>query len=211
MRHFDHIRLGVVAAAVLALGTPGVAFAADPATLYSDFANTGKLACKYDRASLKRVLGDASLYQYSDARTIARLRLAVQGQLAGSCERPASASQPSSDASPGGRPAEPPGPSDPSGTPGSNPAGGARGSSSGSSASEASGSPASSSASGMPNTLDADGRPVGSDPAAGSGSLLSSADVADNGGWSRLRIGLVLVIVGAVAAAGLLARRTLTR
>jgi cobalamin biosynthesis Mg chelatase CobN len=75
-------------AVVVFLVYAGPVLADTPALVYSDFAEDGVLSCGHSRSALKRVLNDASLYQYGDPLTFQRLKLAVRKQLAGSCRRP---------------------------------------------------------------------------------------------------------------------------
>jgi hypothetical protein len=64
-----------------------VAYAGGPGDVYNDFAADGKLSCNHSRADLEAVLRSGSLNQYGDPFTMARLKLAVRKQLAGSCRR----------------------------------------------------------------------------------------------------------------------------
>ena len=66
----------------------------NPAAVYSDFAEDGVLSCRHSRADLIATLNDASLHQYADQLTFARLKLAIRKQLAGGCRRPARTSGP---------------------------------------------------------------------------------------------------------------------
>jgi hypothetical protein len=61
--------------------------AGNPASVYSDFAADGVLSCRHSRADLIATLNDASLHQYADQLTFARLKLAIRKQLAGGCRR----------------------------------------------------------------------------------------------------------------------------
>lgn len=217
MRPCNGMRLSGLAATLL-LGLSGTALAADPATIYSDFANTGRLACTYDRGSLQRVLDDASLYQYSDARTIARLRLAVRGQLAGSCQRAASSSQSSSSAAPtagtpgsggpgAGPDAQTAATGSGSGLPGSDGASSATGGGSASTPPGASGPTAGGEPGRRPSGLGAQGQPAG--PGSPVPGVLSSSEGPGESVWSPLWIGLVVVAAAGIGAAGFVARRTL--
>jgi hypothetical protein len=75
----------------LVLAAPAVA-AADPAQIYTDFANTGKLRCGYAAGDLRALLNDAAIAEYSDPSTLRNLRIAIRGQLAGSCSAGSTAS-----------------------------------------------------------------------------------------------------------------------
>jgi hypothetical protein len=74
-----------VAAGLLLLATTGPVAKAGPADVYSDFARDGKLSCTHPEADLRAVLDDASIYQYGDPVTLARLKLAIRRQLARGC------------------------------------------------------------------------------------------------------------------------------
>ena len=63
------------------------AVAADPASVYSDYAEDRVLSCNHSRADLQAALNDATLNQYGDPYTLIGLKLAVRKQLAGSCRR----------------------------------------------------------------------------------------------------------------------------
>jgi hypothetical protein len=63
------------------------ALADSPAEVYSDFAEDGVLSCGHSRSALKGLLNDASLNQYGDPLTFARVKLAIRKQLAGGCRR----------------------------------------------------------------------------------------------------------------------------
>jgi hypothetical protein len=82
------MRNGARVAAVLTLlaCAPG-ARAADPATVYNDYASDKVLSCNYSRADLQAVLNDATLSQYGDPYTLVGLKLAVRKQLAGACKQ----------------------------------------------------------------------------------------------------------------------------
>lgn len=71
----------IVAACVWAAG----AYAGGPGDVYNDYAADGVLSCNHSRADLVAVIRSGSLNQYGDPYTLARLKLAVRKQLAGSC------------------------------------------------------------------------------------------------------------------------------
>jgi hypothetical protein len=76
-------------AALFACTWAAAAWAGGPGDIYNDFAADGKLSCNHSRADLEAVLRSGSLNQYGDPFTLARLKLAVRKQLAGSCRAPA--------------------------------------------------------------------------------------------------------------------------
>ena len=82
-------RAGTCAAlAVVALWVVPSAQAADPSTIYADFAVDGKLSCEYPRADLQGALLGATMDQYGDPYTVAGLKKAIRKQLApGGCAR----------------------------------------------------------------------------------------------------------------------------
>ena len=74
---------------------PMTALAADPSDIYTDYVTHGKLKCGYSRGDLNALLKDATLAEYTDPLTLQGLRVAVRGQLAGSCKTaPASGGTP---------------------------------------------------------------------------------------------------------------------
>jgi hypothetical protein len=75
----------VIVLAVLACVPTAVA--ADPASVYSDYADDRVLSCDHSRADLEAALNDATLNQYGDPYTLIGLKLAVRKQLAGSCRQ----------------------------------------------------------------------------------------------------------------------------
>jgi hypothetical protein len=84
------MRSSVRAVAVfMMLAWSPAAAAADPASVYSDYAQDRVLSCTHSHEDLEAVLTDATLNQYGDPYTLVGLKLAVRRQLAGSCERAA--------------------------------------------------------------------------------------------------------------------------
>jgi hypothetical protein len=75
----------VALAALLLLAGSAIAAKSGPAEVYSDFARDGALSCTHSEADLRAVLDDASIYQYGDPVTLARLKLAIRRQLARGC------------------------------------------------------------------------------------------------------------------------------
>jgi hypothetical protein len=79
-------RAALVALLALSLLAGSAAAAkSGPAEVYSDFARDGTLSCTHSETDLRAVLDDASIYQYGDPVTLARLKLAVRRQLARGC------------------------------------------------------------------------------------------------------------------------------
>ena len=75
--------------ALAALSFVPVAAAVDPSTIYADYILDGKLSCKYSRSDLHAALLDATLNQYGDPYTVARIEKAIRQQLGpGGCARP---------------------------------------------------------------------------------------------------------------------------
>jgi hypothetical protein len=79
-------RVSLAAVLSLLVCAPG-ARAADPAAVYSDYAQDRVLSCDHSRADLQAVLNDASLNQYGDPYTLVGLKVAVRKQLAGGCKQ----------------------------------------------------------------------------------------------------------------------------
>jgi hypothetical protein len=77
------------AATAVAVGAPALA---DPAGVYSDYASDGQLSCDHSRGDLSAVLSDASINQYGDPLTLARLKLTIRRQLVAGCGTPVEAS-----------------------------------------------------------------------------------------------------------------------
>jgi hypothetical protein len=76
------------ALAVVALWLAASGAAADPSTIYADFAVDGRLSCEYSRADLHGALMGATMDQYGDPYTVAGLKKAIRRQLApGGCAR----------------------------------------------------------------------------------------------------------------------------
>jgi hypothetical protein len=79
------IRYSLIAG--LALILVPAAMGGGPGDVYNDYAADGVLSCNHPRSDLEAVLKDATLNQYGDPYTMARLKLAIRRQLAGSCMR----------------------------------------------------------------------------------------------------------------------------
>jgi hypothetical protein len=67
--------------------TASAAYAGGPGDVYTDFAQDGKLSCNHSRSDLESALRSGTLNQYGDPLTLARMKLAVRRQLAGSCKQ----------------------------------------------------------------------------------------------------------------------------
>ena len=70
-----------------AFALPGTAAAGGPGAVYSDFAQDGVLSCTHSRSDLDAALRSGTLNQYGDPLTLAKMKLAVHKQLAGSCRK----------------------------------------------------------------------------------------------------------------------------
>jgi hypothetical protein len=68
----------------VACATASAAYAGGPGDVYTDFAQDGKLSCNHSRDDLEAALRSGTLNQYGDPLTLARMKLAVRKQLAGS-------------------------------------------------------------------------------------------------------------------------------
>jgi hypothetical protein len=58
---------------------------ADPADVYTDFVNTGKLRCDHPKSDLEAVLNDAVLDQYGNPLVLAKLKRLIRKDLANGC------------------------------------------------------------------------------------------------------------------------------
>jgi hypothetical protein len=78
-------RVLVFTALVALLAAAAVPVQADPADVYTDFVNTGKLRCDHPRSDLEAVLNDAVLDQYGNPLVLAKLKRLIRKDLANGC------------------------------------------------------------------------------------------------------------------------------
>jgi hypothetical protein len=79
---------------VAAFALPGTAAAGGPGDVYNDFVADGVLSCTHSRSDLVAALHSGTLNQYGDPLKLAKMKLAVHKQLAGSCRKRHVASAP---------------------------------------------------------------------------------------------------------------------